>query len=221
MFLVNDMKFLEKYNIKFNNLDLLSKALTHSSYANEHGGDNYERLEFLGDAVLEIVISEYLYLNLDLQEGGLSKIRASYVCEVALARYAKDMGIPEYIKLGKGQKEEFSDAIIADVFESLMAAIYLDQGIKKVKEIFYDIIVPYIESNTIFLEDAKSALQEMVQTTKKSLEYVVISETGPAHEKKYTIEVLVDNIVYGKGFGNSKKEAEQMAALDAINKRAK
>lgn len=215
------MKFLEKYNIKFNNEDLLNKALTHSSYANEHGGEDYERLEFLGDAVLEIVISEYLYLNLDLQEGGLSKIRASYVCEMALARYAKDIDLPNHIKLGKGQMGEVNNAIIADAFESLMAAIYLDQGIKKVKEIFYDIIVPYIENKEIFLEDAKSALQEMVQTTKKSLEYVVVKESGPAHEKKYTVEVLVDNIIYGRGFGNSKKEAEQMAALDAINKRAK
>lgn len=215
------MKFLEKYNIKFNNEDLLNKALTHSSYANEHGGEDYERLEFLGDAVLEIVISEYLYLNSDEEEGGLSKIRASYVCETALARYAKDIDLPDYIKLGKGQKDLINNAIVADVFESLMAAIYLDQGIEKVKKIFYDIIVPYIESNTIFLEDAKSALQEMVQTTRKSLEYVVVKESGPAHDKKYTIEVLVDNIVYGRGFGNSKKEAEQMAALDAINKRAK
>ena len=221
MFLVNDMELLEKYNIKFKKPELLDKALTHSSYSNEHCSENYERLEFLGDAVLEIIVSEYLYLNMDLQEGGLSKIRASYVCEGALAKYAKDLNIPSYIKLGKGQKDSLNDTIIADVFESLMAAIYLDQGFNKVKEIIYSVIVPYIENKTIFMEDAKSALQEMVQTTKKSLEYVIVSESGPAHDKKYTVEVLVDNIVYGRGFGSSKKEAEQMAAMDAINKRAK
>lgn len=214
------MKLLEKYHINIKNEELLTMALTHSSYTNENGGECYERLEFLGDAVLEIVVSEYLYLNMDLQEGGLSKIRASYVCEAALARYAKDIDLPRYIKLGKGQKGEVNIAIIADVFESLMAAIYLDQGLDKVKTLVYEVIIPYIKKGTIFLEDAKSALQEMVQTDKKSLEYLVVNEIGPAHNKKYTVQVLVDGIIYGKGFGNSKKEAEQMAALDAINKKA-
>ncbi|HOP65706.1 MAG TPA: ribonuclease III [Bacilli bacterium] len=215
------MNFLEKYNIKFNDPKLLETALTHSSYVNENGGENYERLEFLGDAVLEIIISEYLYLNLNLQEGGLSKLRASYVCEQALVKYAQDIDLPSHIKLGKGQSTESNEAIIADVFESVMAAIYLDQGIDKVKKLVYAVIIPYIKKKTVFLKDAKSALQEMVQTTKGCLEYVVIKEKGPAHNRKYTIEVRVDGIVYGIGFGNSKKEAEQMAALDAINKRAK
>lgn len=214
------MKLLEKYQINIKNSKLLETALTHSSYTNENGGECYERLEFLGDAVLEIVVSEYLYLNMDLQEGGLSKIRASYVCEAALANYAKDIDLPRYIRLGKGQKGEVNTAIIADVFESLMAAIYLDQGLAQVKKLVYAVIIPYIKKGTIFLEDAKSALQEMVQTDKKSLEYKVINESGPAHDKKYIIQVLVDGIIYGKGYGNSKKEAEQMAALDAINKRA-
>jgi ribonuclease-3 len=214
------MNFLEKYQINIRNSKLLETALTHSSYTNENGGECYERLEFLGDAVLEIVVSEYLYLNMDLQEGGLSKIRASYVCEAALAKYAKDIDLPKYIRLGKGQNKEANVAIIADVFESLMAVIYLDQGINAVKRLVSKVVIPYIKKGTIFLEDAKSALQEMVQTDKKSLEYKVVNETGPAHERKYTIEVLVDGIIYGKGYGNSKKEAEQMAALDAINKRA-
>lgn len=214
------MNPLEKYNIKFNKPELLDMALTHSSYANEHGGENYERLEFLGDAVLEIIISEYLYLNVDLKEGGLSKTRASYVCEAALANYARKINLPEFIKLGKGQKDEENEAIIADVFESVIAAIYLDQGMGRAKDLVYKVIIPYIEKGTIFLEDAKSALQEMVQTTKKSLEYVVVKEAGPSHDKKYIIEVLVDGIVFGTGTGNNKKEAEQMAALDAINKKA-
>ncbi len=214
------MEILKKYNIKFKKSDLLSKALTHSSYSNEHGGENYERLEFLGDTVLQIIVSEYLYLNYDLQEGGLSKIRASYVCEAALAKYANDIHLQEYIKVGKGQSEA-NITILADTFESLMAAIYLDQGMEKVKKLVYDVVIPYIKNKTVFLEDAKSTLQEMVQTTKKSLEYVVVNESGPAHNKKYTVKVLIDNIVYGKGTGNSKKEAEQMAALDAMNKRAK
>ena len=215
------MDFLKPFHIKMNNQELLDLALTHSSYSNEHGGGNYERLEFLGDAVLQLITSEYFYLNNNASEGELSKIRASYVCEEALAKYAKDLGIDKHIKLGNGQLHNLNDTIIADVFESVLGAIYLDQGFLVAKEYVLKIVVPYILKHYVFLGDYKSRLQEMVQTDKKSLEYVLVSETGPSHDKTFIYEVVIDNIVYGRGTGKSKKDAEQEAAKDAILKCAK
>lgn len=215
------MDFLEKMNIKMQNPELLEKALTHSSYSNEHQCENYERLEFLGDAVLELVTSDYFYKETSYKEGEMSKVRASFVCEKALATYAKNLKLEKYIKVGHGQEKNVNDTIIADVFEAVIGAIYLDQGFKVVKQYIDDIIIPYIKSNTNFLGDYKSELQEMVQTDKKSLEYNLIGETGPAHNKKFEVEVKIDGMVYGVGSGKSKKEAEQNAALDAIHKSAR
>jgi len=214
------MNFLEKYGIKINNIMLLETALTHSSYSNEHGTINYERLEFLGDAVLQNIISEYFYLNTDLNEGDMSKIRASYVCEQALSEYSKKVGINKFIRVGHGQEKNLNDTIIADCFESVLGAIYLDQGFDVAKKYVYEIVLPYIESEYLFFGDYKSLLQELVQTDKKSLEYVLINESGPAHDKRFMVEVRIDNIVYGVGSGRSKKEAEQNAAFDAYKKRA-
>ena len=215
------MDFLNKYNIQVHNAEIFNQALTHSSYANENNTLSYERLEFLGDAVVELIVSDYIYKSTLLEEGGLSKLRASYVCEQALAKYALDMNLIKYIRVGKGQEGKINNAIIADVFESIVAAIYLDSGIDKAGEFIYETIIPYIKDNTSFFGDYKSELQELIQTTKKSLEYVLVSETGPAHDKYFEIEVVIDGIVFGKGSGKSKKEAEQNAALDAINKQAK
>ncbi len=215
------MKFLDKFNIKMQNEDLIITALTHTSYANEHKVESYERLEFLGDAVLQILMSDYLYNNTKLKEGEMSKKRSTYVCEHALASYAKDWGYIPYIKVGNGQKNNVNDTIVADIFEALLGAIYLDQGIEKCREIIESIAIPYVESNIKFLKDYKSALQELVQTEKKSLEYVLIGEEGPSHDKFFTVEVVVDGIVFGRGSGHSKKEAEQQAAKDAYNKRAR
>lgn len=214
------MTFLEKYGIKINNIELLEIALTHSSYSNENGGVNYERLEFLGDAVLQLITSEYFYLNTDHSEGEMSKIRASYVCEQALAEYSKKIGIDRYIKVGHGQQKDINDTIIADTFESVLGAIYLDQGFEVAKKYVYEIVMPYIENGHMFFGDYKSLLQELVQTDKKSLDYVLINESGPAHDKRFMVEVKIDNIVYGVGTGRSKKEAEQNAAYDAYKKRA-
>lgn len=212
------MKCLEKMGIEIKNKELLETALTHSSYSNEHNCDNYERLEYLGDAILESVTSEYLFLNTDYSEGEMTKIRANYVCEKALATYSKKMGIDRYIRLGHGQINNLNDTIIADVFEAVAAAVYLDQGYEVVKKYLQDIIVPFIKEGWDFNTDYKTKLQEAVQTNKKSLEYVLIREYGEAHDKTFEMAVKIDNIIYGKGIGKSKKEAEQNAALDALNK---
>lgn len=215
------MNFLDKYNIKIKNKELLNTALTHSSYSNEHGGSNYERLEFLGDAVLQLITSEYFYKKYNVQEGELSKIRASFVCEEALAQYSKDVGIDKHIKVGNGQIKNINDTIIADTFESVLGAIYLDQGFDVAKKYALEVLSLYVIEHHVFLGDYKSRLQEMVQTDKKSLEYRLISETGPSHDKTFVFEVVIDGIVYGTGTGKSKKEAEQKAAYDALKKVAK
>ena len=216
------MDILDTLNISYNNIDLYSQAFTHTSYANEVKCESYERLEFLGDAVLELIISEYLYKNTSYEEGKMTKLRSHYVCENALYEYSVKLGLNEYIKLGKGQKDQdgkHCKAIVADVFESFIAAIFLDNDINEVKKFIYTYVIPIVESNSLdFFQDYKSKLQEYVQTDKKSLEYVIISETGPSHDKTFEVEVRIDKIVYGKGIAKSKKEAEQLAAKDALNK---
>lgn len=210
----------ESYGITISNYEQMQNAFTHTSYANEQHTGNYERLEFLGDAVLELITSEYFYLNTDLPEGEMSKTRASFVCENALATYAKKIGLNKYIRVGEGQKSNVNDTIIADVFESVLGAIYLDCGFSVAKKYIDEIVLPYIENDTHFLGDYKSTLQEMVQTDKQSLEYQLLSEEGPAHDRTFTVQVVIDGIIYGTGVGKSKKEAEQNAAHDAIEKRA-
>ena len=212
---------LKEYGIVIEKEDLLKTALTHSSYSNEHNEESYERLEFLGDSVLQIVMSEYFYLNTNYQEGIMTKKRASFVCEQALAHYAKDIGIDKYIRVGHGQQGNVNDTIIADVFESVLGAIYLDCGFQIAKRYADEIILPFIKEDTHFLRDYKSLLQELVQTDRKSLTYELVSESGPAHDKEFIMEVVIDGIVYGRGSGKSKKEAEQQAAFAAYQKRAK
>lgn len=216
------MHFLEKFNIKFKNLTLLQTALTHSSYSNEHKSQpNYERLEFLGDAVLELVISTYFYINTKDKEGVMTKNRANYVCENALATYGKKIGIDSEILLGEGQKHNLNNTIIADVFEAIIGAIYLDQGFEVAKKYIEQIIVPYIEKKEDFNIDFKTKLQEYVQTDKKSLEYEIVNEYGLSHDKTFEVIVKIDNIIYGRGRGKSKREAEQNAAHDAYLKSVK
>ena len=216
------MDFLKKFSIDIKDQSLLKMALTHSSYSNEHKGmENYERLEFLGDAVLELATSEYFYLNTNYKEGEMTKHRACFVCENALATYARDIGLDKEILLGEGQKNNLNDTIIADVFEAVIGCIYLDLGFNVAKKFIDDIIIPYIKKDYNFNKDYKSLLQEFVQTDKKSLEYEVVREYGMAHEKTFEVVVKIDNIVYGKGLGKSKKEAEQNAAFDAYQKSAR
>jgi len=215
------MKFLKKYGINVKNKQLLEQALTHSSYANEvKSSEDYERLEFLGDAILQIIISEYIYLNTDMAEGEMSKLRAGYVCENALVEYSKKIDLVPFIKVGQGQSKNLNNPIIADVFESTIGAIYLSNGMKDVKKLINKVVIPYIEKEHVFFDDYKSALQEILQTSKKTLEYVTTNESGPPHNKRFIVEVKIDGITYGKGEGKSKKEAEQNAAFDAYKKQA-
>ena len=213
------MKELEKYGINMENSKLLETALTHTSYANEHGVESYERLEFLGDAVLELVSSDYIYKTDKHAEGAMSRKRSLYVCENALYEYSKEINLKDYIKVGNGVKEP-NKTVIADVFEAIIGAIYLEKGLSTVEYFFKTLIVPYIESDVDFLMDYKSTLQELVQTEKKSVEYVLVKEGGPAHKKYFIVRVIIDGIVYGEGKGRNKKEAEQHAAKEAIKKRA-
>lgn len=215
------MDFLNRLHIDTDQVSLYKRAFTHTSYSNEHeGNESYERLEFLGDAVLEVIISDFLYNEKHLEEGTMTKMRASYVCEAACATYARELGLDEEILLGSGEVEA-NTTIIADVFESFIAAMYLDKGLDYVKEFVMRIIKPYIDRNEDFLHDYKSELQELVQTVRKSVIYEIIDEEGPAHDKTFTCQVLVDGIVMGKGVGTSKKAAEQEAARVALLKQVK
>ena len=215
-------EFLKRWNIIIKNKSIYETALSHASFVNEHNKKNdYERLEFLGDAVLELVVSDYLYKHELKKEGEMTKIRASYVCENALYEYMKNLDLIKYIKVGHGEVGEIKKPIAADIFESIMGAIYLEEGFLKVKQVILDIIVPYIEDpNVVFFLDYKSTLQEALQTDKRSFIYETIGESGPAHDKRFTVVVKIDNIIFGKGIASSKKEAAQIAAKEALDKLA-
>lgn len=215
------MELLDKLEIPYKDPNIYLRALTHTSYANENSAKSYERLEYLGDAILEFIMSEYLYKNSDYPEGKMTKLRSHYVCENALYEYSLLLNLNEYIRFGKGQQNDgkHCKAIVADVFESFIAAMYLDLGIEEVKKFIYKHVIPLIEHNSLdFFNDYKSVLQELVQTDKRSLHYEIINETGPAHNKEFSVAVKIDDIIYGKGTAGSKKEAEQLAAKDALKK---
>lgn len=216
------MTVLEKFNIDTKHKSLYEEAFTHTSYANEHNLVSYERLEYLGDAVLELIMSEYLYKNTEYEEGMMTKLRSHYVCENALYEYSMRLGLNEFLLLGHGEETtggRTRKAIVADIFESFTGALFLDQGISYVKDFIYKNIIPLIENKQVeFFSDYKSILQEYVQTDRRSLEYDVIDEEGPSHNKVFTVVVKIDGIVYGKGVAHSKKEAEQEAAHDALKK---
>jgi len=215
-----------KLEYKFNNPSLLLQAITHSSYANEmkmSKESNNERLEFLGDAVLELITSEYVYNKYkDLPEGDLTKLRAGMVCEQTLSSCAKDLSIGDFLLLGKG--EDISggrtrDSILSDALEAIIGAIYLDGGFTSAKEFVQKKILNQIEDKELFF-DSKTILQEMVQNEnhKQKIRYKLISEEGPDHNKSFTIALYVGNKQYGCGVGKTKKAAEQEAALQAIKK---
>ena len=216
--------FEEILGYKFKNIKLLENALTHSSYANEvHSslGSN-ERLEFLGDSVLSIIVSEYLYKNYKkLPEGELTKLRASLVCEKTLCMFSKQLNVGDYILLGKGEANNHGNeraSILADAFEAILAAIFLDGGIEVAKNHVLKFIIPELENGEydLFI-DYKTALQEIIQRNpEERLTYVLVDESGPDHDKRFTVEVHLNSNVLGTGIGKSKKQAEQEAAHQAL-----
>lgn len=216
------MKILDRLGIVPNKEKLYIEAFTHTSYSNEHDCKDYERLEYLGDAVLELLMSEYLYKNTEDGEGEMTKLRSNYVCENALYEYSLRLNLNDELLLGHGEEESGGrtrKTIVADIFESFIGALFLDQGLDVVKKFLYDNIIPLIEKKEInFFDDYKSVLQELVQTDRRNLEYEVINEEGPSHNKEFTIQVKINDIVYGVGKAHSKKEAEQLAAKDALLK---
>ena len=218
------MEILKRLNVIPKDITIYETAFTHSSFCNENKGfEDYERLEFLGDKVLDFIVSEFLYRKKHVLEGEMTKIRASHVCEEALAEYSLNCNFDKNLRLGKGEEltgGRSKKAILADVFEAFIGALYIDQGLDIVRKFVDMTVIDSINKNEEIFNDYKSLLQELVQTDKKSLEYILIDETGPSHDKKFTVNVVVSNIVYGTGVGKTKKEAEQNAAKDALDKRA-
>ena len=216
-------EFEKKIGYTFKDISLLKLALTHSSYGNEVYRDktyNNERLEFLGDAVLEIIVSEFLFsTKQELPEGQLTKMRASIVCEPTLAMCAKTISLNEYIMLGKGEEVtggRFRASIISDAMEAVIGAIYKDGGIECAKNFINKYILNDVDKKTLFV-DSKSILQERVQAGHlEAPQYRLVSSSGPDHCKVFEVEVLVDDKVVGTGSGNTKKAAEQQAAYNAI-----
>jgi ribonuclease-3 len=213
----------EKIGYSFRDPFLLECALTHTSYANEqkiHRFSDYERIEFLGDAVLELVSSEFLYRNCpDRHEGEMTKIRSTLVCETALACCARDIGLEAYIRLGRGEEQSGGrkkDSIVSDVMEAVIGALYLDSGELSVPR---DFIMKYIladlNGRQLFV-DSKSALQEKVQQAGKEVSYELLEESGPGHMRHFRVAVCIDGSTLAEGEGKSKKDAEQNAAYKAL-----
>jgi ribonuclease-3 len=217
-------EFEERIGYQFRNLGLLRQALTHSSYANEKHmkklSDN-ERLEFLGDAVLEIISSEFLYHNYpDVPEGQLTKLRASIVCEPTLALCTEELHLGEYLYLGKGEDMTGGrkrKSVLSDALEAVIGAIYLDGGFANAKEFVEKYILTDIEHKKLFY-DSKTILQEVVQGEHEELSYKLTGESGPDHAKSFEVEVWIGSKKISEGSGQTKKAAEQDAAYHALIK---
>ncbi len=222
---MKDLKELEdKLEYRFNNSNYLVTALTHSSYANEtktKGGSN-ERLEFLGDSILGLVVADYLFKKYpDLPEGDLTKKRAALVCEKACCGFSQQLEVGKYLLLSHGEQNSGGrtrSSILADAFESITAAIYLDGGMEEARKFILRFVLPLLKtSKPKAFKDYKTALQEIIQQNpEERLEYVLTGESGPDHDKHFTVEVHLNSNVIGKGGGRSKKEAEQQAAREAL-----
>ena len=214
---------MKEIGYTFENVDLLRQALTHSSFANEgHGVESYERLEFLGDSVLGFVTAQYLFEKDRVpDEGELTKLRAAVVCEKALCGYSKQLGLGKYALLGRGEQHSGGaerPSILADMYEAVLAAIYLDGGMEPAEKFVLRFIIPEAESQRRRkFKDYKTALQEIVQQNPgEMLEYVLSGESGPDHNKTFITEVHLTSNVIGVGRGRSKKESEQQAAHEAL-----
>ena len=217
----------ERYGIVFHDVNLLEQAFTHSSYVNEHRylklSDN-ERLEFLGDAVLELLVSQYLYQQFpEMPEGKLTKMRAAIVREDSLSKFAKECHFDQYILLGKGEENSGGrqrPALLCDLFEAFLGALYLDQKVGAAKKFIAEVIFPKIDAGAFSHEmDHKTHLQEVLQRQGDvTIDYRLVNEEGPAHDRIFSIEVYVDGKLIGTGQGKSKKLPEQDAADRALKK---
>ncbi len=217
----------KKINYFFKDIELLNISLTHSSYSNENkmrANENNERLEFLGDAIIGLVVSEYLYNRFkEFPEGEMTKKRAAIVCESSLAFAARKINLGDYILLGKGEEATGGrnrDSILADAFEALAGAIFIDGGLNSTRNyllgMFEEEVIYAISKGNLFI-DYKTELQEVLQKKgKPKIEYNVEKEVGPDHNKKFYMNVIVENKIIGSGMGRNKKEAEQMAAKQAL-----
>lgn len=213
----------ERIGYRFQNIALLKQAIAHSSFTNEQRINkfkHYERLEFLGDAVLELVSSEFLFKeHPNMPEGELTKLRASMVCEPSLAFCARDLELGQFMYLGKGEENtggRHRDSIVSDAMEAVIGAIYLDGGMEYAKTFIYRFILSDLEDKQLFY-DSKSNLQELIQgKLKKDFRYELLEESGPEHDKVFVVEVLMEEECLGKGSGRTKKAAEQQAAYEAL-----
>lgn len=214
----------EAIGYHFHNITLLQNALTHSSYANERWHNSLmsnERLEFLGDSILGMVVAEYLYRNFpDRPEGDLTRMRADMVCETSLMLVAEQVGLGKHLLLGHGEEQNGGrtrTSILADAVESVLAASFLDGGMEAARGIIERFILCMVPVSKLHNEDFKTTLQELVQKKKNQhLTYELVEESGPDHDKKFTVQVSLNNQVVGEGIGSSKKRAEQDAAHKAI-----
>jgi len=214
----------EKIGYRFKDKMLFERALTHSSYANEgkKNGKNNERLEFLGDSVLSLVVAKHLFLKYkSIPEGELTKLRASLVCEKALDKFAKKIDLGKYLLLGKGEEMTGGrkrPSILSDAFEAVIAAIYLDGGFDEAEKFVLGFIPEELDIKSAnHFADYKTALQEIIQQNREEkIDYVMVEEKGPDHAKVFTFEVMLNSNVIGKGEGSSKKQAEQNAAKEAL-----
>jgi ribonuclease III len=215
------MKLLKEFSIQPVNAHLYELAFLHQSYSNENSiSECYERLEFLGDAILDLVVSEYLYnSNSQLTEGQLTRMRANYVCKKALYTYSTELGLDQYIKLGAGAEltRREVNSVISDVFESFIGALYLDLGLESVQEFLAKTVIPHIENEDVFFYDYKSELKQLCDQDGCRIVYDLIKEEGPPHNKEFTMVVIIDGENFGTGMGGSKKEAEQNAARMTLN----
>ena len=213
------------YGIDFSDLDLLQTAFTHTSYANEHRLlkiSHNERLEFLGDAALQLIISKYLYQKYPhFPEGEMSKLRSSFVREESLAGFSRSCGFDAYLLLGKGEEKSGGrqrDTILGDVFEAFLGALLLDKGEAIVEQFLHQVMIPQLEvGNYERVTDYKTSLQETLQVNGEiDITYLVVDEVGPAHDKTFTVQVMANQKIIGQGKGRSKKLAEQAAAKNAL-----
>lgn len=216
-------QFEKNIGHKFSNKDIIKKALTHTSYAYEHCIESNEKLEFLGDAILEFVVSKYLYNNYKkLKEGEMTKVRASVVCESSLYKIAERLNFSDFLYLGKSEnsnKGNKSPAILADSVEAVIAAIYLDSDIEEAENFIINNLQGAIEvaSQNVGMKDYKTVLQEKLQEHGEALiEYEIINESGPDHNKSFTAQVKFNGKVLASGEGKSKKQAEMEAARIAM-----